>query len=695
MHWPEMPIVKFVLPLMAGIALSARLEMPLLPLLGACGLGFALLVALHLRARAWHQRRAFGGALLVVGALVGITLQHLQQRPPLQPAEDGEAYVGEVLQCFPSRSSWQRLRVAVQYQLQTGGYWTRACGRLEVFAQGDSLAEALRPGDRLLFAAAIRPVATSGNPEAFDYGAYLARQRIFHQAFLRGGDWQLLENKDRFHWRRSLHQLRTRALTRLRQALPDAASYGLAAALLLGSKGQLPQELKESYAEVGVAHVLAVSGLHVGILAFGLLFLLNRLPLRPRWRRPLALYASLFALALYALLTGLPASVQRTSLMYGIVLIGRFTRLKGNSFNSLGVAALLMLCADASLLYDLGFQYSFLALFGILFFHPPLAGAVLVVQPWLKKLWDLTVLGIAANLTTFPLTLYYFHDFPVYFWLSSLFITFLVTLILYGGFLFLLLGGVPVLGWLLAKSLAVLLGLSNALVHGLTRLPGHTIAGVWLDTADLLLLYGAIAALVWTLSRRRKAGLYLSLACLLLVALKGVYRAAQAGQQRELVLYRLEPGQTALDLFEGRRVYGLIRGGLEARALDYARENYRIKRRIREQRELVLPDAELLTGSIRLKDGFIQFGSLEIAILGELSGSPPDAPLPVDVLIWTGRSCPEAVDLKRWMEPGWIALDGSLPRWTAERCRAAWAGQNWNLHNVPHEGAFILSIPKP
>jgi len=387
--------------------------------------------------------------------------------------------------------------------------------------------------------------------------------------------------------------------------------------------------------------------------------------------------------------------VQRAALMYSIVLIGRFTRLQGNSFNSLGVAALLMLSADASLLYDLGFQYSFLALFGILFFHPPLAAAVLIATPWLKKLWELTVLGIAANLTTFPLTLYYFHDFPVYFWLSSLFITFLVTLILYGGFLFLLLGSIPVLGWLLARSLALLLALSNTLVRSLARLPGHAITGVWLDTVDLLLLYGAVAALVWSLGRRQKAGLYVSLACLLAVALNGLHRAAQAGRQQELVVYRLERGKTALDLFDGRRVYGLIRGAPGERELAYARENYRIKRRVREHRELVLPDAELDAGSVRVKDGFIQFSGLEIAVLGALSGSPPDQPLPVDVLIWTGRHPPEAEDLKRWMRPSRIVLDGSLPRWTAERCRAAWANQGWHLHSVPHEGAFLFPIPKP
>lgn len=692
MRWPEMPIVKLVLPVAAGIVLESLLALPTGGLTAACVLSLAVLVGLHFRLRQWHHRNLYGIALWISGFLLGMCLPCLQQKGDLQTGENAEAFVAEILQQFPTRSAWKRMRVRVSYNLHPGGYWTRSRGRLELFIQDDTLARQLRPGDQLLFTSGIRPISSTGNPEAFDYAAYLARRQIYHQAFLRSGTWHPLPAQAGLPWRRNLDALRARALERLRQALPDSTSYGLAAALLLGSKGQLPRELKEQYAEVGVAHVLAVSGLHVGILAFGLLFSLQHLPLPRRLKRPLALYASLATLAVYALITGLPASVQRAVLMYGIVLIGKFTALKGNSFNSLGVAALLMLSLDSALLFDLGFQYSFLALFGILFFQPLLAGAVLISQPWLKKLWDLTVLGVAANLTTFPLTLYYFHDFPVYFWLSSLFVTFLVTLVLYVGFLFLLLGSLPVLGWVLGRSLDLLLQLSNSLVFGLTQLPGHTLSGIWLDEIDLLLLYSSIALLVWTLGKGRKTGLYLILGCLLLVTIKGIFRAVRAGQQRELVVYQLEPGKTALDLMEGRRVYGFSLGDPSRQDLAYARDNYRIRRRIREGREFGRPDSLLQLGQLVAHQNGMQFCGWRILLLDQLKGNPPPEPWPVDILIWRGRHPPEADQLRQWIRPRWIVLDGSLPRWTAEQCRQQWAGCEWKIHSIRHDGAFLLSL---
>lgn len=346
-------------------------------------------------------------------------------------------------------------------------------------------------------------------PHAFQAGEYYEHQRM--SARVRATEIHIVETGSGLQRTMSIYR------NRIRQAIQNwplsdrgRAFYG---ALLAGDRSHLDPDDRDAFADAGLVHLLAVSGLHVGIIE-GLLGLL----LVPRWfeqrrlTRTLRLMLILLGLWCFVLMTGAGPSVVRAGVMFTLIRWARWAGRPGQASEAVWLSAFLALMVNPHLLWNLGFQLSYLAVFGIVYGHAAWdSGFIRKLNSWPRRIATALSVSFWAQLTTAPLTVYTFHRFPTYFLLSNLLLLPLVPLYLIAGIVLavLWLAGVQS-GWpWRAMDLAVE-GYYEA-VRYLAGLPGAAIENWYLPFFSALCAFLAVVALMWSSWHRQWKGYWLTL----------------------------------------------------------------------------------------------------------------------------------------------------------------------------------------
>lgn len=287
---------------------------------------------------------------------------------------------------------------------------------------------------------------------------------------------------------------RAKLLDRLSESGVDGSAYAVVAAMALGDKSQLTTELRDAYAISGASHILALSGLHLGIIYTLLSLLLSR----RRWQM-VSQIVIIVSIWLFVFLVGLSASVVRSAVMvsiYALLSLGHRDKL---SVNTLAFAAIVMLLFNPMALFDVGFQLSFMAVLTILLFYPLLES--LWSQPFLldhrlfRWLWTMLSVSCAAQIGVAPLIAYYFGRISCYFLLANLVVVPAAALILYLSLAVLL---IPSLAYLLIYIVDTL----NQLLVSIAALPGASIEGLHPTPLQVWMVYVIIGAVYLLLIRR-------------------------------------------------------------------------------------------------------------------------------------------------------------------------------------------------
>lgn len=295
-------------------------------------------------------------------------------------------------------------------------------------------------------------------------------------------------------------------------------------AMLLGNRKALDYEQKQRFRGAGVQHLLALSGLHLGIFIALLSYVYLRRARFSRWKWP-ALGATLLLLWSYCLIAGMPQSLLRAMLMATLYYLSLFSQGKGNGSVNLANTLLIMLFIDPAALFDVGTQLSFVAVTALIWLYPGLRNIVPVDvwdKTWLPGLgrrgWNLLMVSVAAWLGTLPLCLFYFHQFQPWQPVVSVVLVPMTTLLLYGAFFLLLL---CMLGfWPLAQPFASVVGwymeMENAVLDGAAQLPCSTMVCNHIHIGHVILLYIIICILAMAIQSSKKV-LLLSFPAILVV----------------------------------------------------------------------------------------------------------------------------------------------------------------------------------
>jgi competence protein ComEC len=380
-----------------------------------------------------------------------------------------------------------------------------------IYVPADSVSSTLHPSDWLAIRAQFEKVDRM----------HLRKQGIAARAFIHNGNWGKVENpkKQGFNLRFISLKYRRILLNHLHELIPDEKSFSIAAAILFGYVNELDQDLRQTFAATGSSHLLSVSGLHFSIVYGIFYFLFSFLGNSRRgvMLRQLIIIPLMWG---FAFLTGMGPSVIRAAIMLSLWGIGNGFFIKAFTLNTLGVAAFFMLLYNPFYLFDLGFQLSFSAVFAILWINPYLTNLYKSRNPAIKYVWELSCVSTSAQLGTAPLSIYYFHQFPVIYLVTNIFaipltglLLFLVPVCLSLQFL---IGNHP---WLLFPVNKLLVFFISGL-ESLEEIPHGLIENINWDMNEAICLFLFIAFFRLLLLKKRIIYLYL---LLLLVALQVFY----------------------------------------------------------------------------------------------------------------------------------------------------------------------------
>ncbi|MDO4950258.1 MAG: ComEC/Rec2 family competence protein [Bacteroidales bacterium] len=464
---PPPPTLRLLLPLMVGIMLGKVI--PISPILLLIGLATVVVVSFFCSGNGFpRQNRGFPLCANLFFVILGCLIcQRQLQTDTLPPLEQGTSYAGIVLE--PPHPTKQTLRCTVRTHNHI----------YTLYFVKDSLSAPPAMGDRILF-----------------------RQQARHgKSFVPKQHWKRIGVAPLTIRQKAL-RVRERIIGRYAQWGFSSANLPIISALTVGHKGALTPEQRDEFAHAGIAHVLALSGLHIGFIWILLQCVLWPLRSHPalRWLKWALATASMVA---FALVAGLAPSVVRAVLMCTLMEFSLLCGRRALSVNTISLSALIMLCYNPLHLFDVGFQLSFLAVTSIVTFVPWAYRRLRPSNLFLRWMCSNVVVGIAAQAGTAPLAMHYFHYFSPYFLLANLVAALLVPLILYGVLACVLFHGVAPIPACLVGVVDTLATLLRQAAGTVSRLPLSS-----LDTGDTgwlqtMFIYLTFVSLVAHLRSRR------------------------------------------------------------------------------------------------------------------------------------------------------------------------------------------------
>ena len=564
-------------------------------------------------------------------------------------------------------------------------------GKLLGYLEQSKEASQLRYGDQIYFSGKVKPIAAPLNPAAFNLKGFLNNRNFHYQTYLKTSDWILQDrNQGNILIAFSIRQ-RDRLFDILQKHLPTDNELAVGAALILGKKDLLESDTRMAYANTGAMHVLAVSGLHVGLIYVGISFLLGLFPFKSStwvWIKTWIMVAGVW---FFALLTGASPSVLRAATMFSFIIVGQAMRHHPSIYNTLAASAFFLLCIQPYMLFEVGFQLSYLAVTGIIYFQEKIYGLLFINNKLGNYIWKLTSVAIAAQLVTLPISLYYFHQFPVYFWLSGLVVIPAAVLIMtFAVTLFVVMLMIPELGFIPGMILYGILYITNGLIFLISQLPGAIISGIWISPSGLILLYLIILAVVIAIERKQFRWLQISAILLLLFSLNFSYHRIKTGQKSELVFYHTNKNKTLIDAIDRSISWSLRSKNISDKDVDFLAKNYRIKSGVQEVQNFQ-KDELMRSPEFFYHDHLIQFKNIKIQIVDGYQMPQYIQPPVVDYILLENNTSVKLKTLAEYFKTKKFIVSANNSFWKIEQWKKE-AVVDCELIDIKKEGAFILLV---
>jgi len=493
--WKDAPFVRIIIPFVTGIAICDYLELPEKICLTFTSIFLILLIAhsfikVELKFRLRHITGfAINILIFSAGAFIASLKNPFRSANTIRIPKESVCTVFLLEPPIEKKSSWKAL--CSFESLQTGDSLIEPETNLLLYIRKDSNARLPGYGNRIAFKKCPERIKNFIKGSPFDYARYCALKNIHYQVFIKPSEIVFLEGENKNRLYEFLFRTQDWIISILRKYIEGGKERGLAEALLIGYKNDLDRELIQSYSNTGVVHVVAISGLHLG-LVYSILNLICR-PLKRKLLRPSIILTGLW---LFSLLAGGSPSVLRSAVMFTSLVIGETVSRKSSGINNLAVSAFFLLCYDPYWLWDAGFILSYSALLSIMLFMKPLYNLFISENKIIDAVWKLNAVTISAQILTVPVLLYCFSQFPNLFVVTNFIAIPLSGVILIGEIVLCAIYYVEPLAILCGNILTKLIKLMNAIVEYIDKLPYSTTRNVHVNLLQVALLYVFIG-FVW------------------------------------------------------------------------------------------------------------------------------------------------------------------------------------------------------
>ncbi len=568
----------------------------------------------------------------------------------------------------------QTFHIVIREKLKSTAYGTRyigivrsvdgshASGRLMLNAGSET---DYHTGKNLIVIAKGSRHKKPQNPAQFDYGKYLENKSIYAQVYITNRDIIYIgeSRKDLYYYS---DQLRRRIISNIRESGMNERELHVVSALILGQQQEIAADIIEDYRLAGAVHILSVSGLHVGFIILFIDFLLKPLPNTRRWRF-LKLIVTIISLWGFAFLAGLSPSVIRSAAMFSLLTCGNFMRRGSNIFHTLIASAILILLVEPMFLFDVGFQLSYSALFFILWLQPELDRLWSPKFRVVKYFWTIFTVSVAAQIGTFPLSVYYFHQFPGLFFITNLVIIPFLSIVMILGVIVIIFAASGILPQILTQILDWCIVAMNAIIGNISDYEQFVFTGIPMNAELMAAIYLALISTVIWIKRANYTRLIMSfvfIASAQFIYLNTIYESAL---RSELIVFHRKK-HTTLSLKHGRRLIAYSTETQPKCVTDYSIENFC-------RSELVRPPQNL-----------ISFENHRILMVDTALAST----VPCDILML--RNSPK-INLDRWLRdamPKQVIADGTNYKSYVERWKLTCQKRNIPFHHTGEKGYYAL-----
>ncbi|MBO3115734.1 ComEC family competence protein [Winogradskyella sp. DF17] len=426
----------------------------------------------------------------------------------------------------------------------------KVIGNLLINMRKDSTSNNLDVDTVIFTSAQVSPIQGPLNPYQFDYSKYLELQNIYHQLYLADSAIKTLSTE-----KTSIYgyadALRKTINTELKKAGFKPDTMGIINAMLLGQRQDIDKTIYNNYINAGTIHILAVSGLHVGII----LIILNTL-FKPllfiRYGYVIEPILIVFLLWLFAIVAGLSPSVTRAVAMFSIISIAMHLKRPTNIYNTLAISAFLILLFKPSFLFQVGFQMSYLAVLGIVSIQP-IFYKMLRSKYWIfNKMWQIFTVTLAAQIGVLPISLFYFHQFPGLFFVSNLVVIPFLGLVLGLGLLVIVLSLLNALPIILVMGYSTIIESLNAFIGWVATFEALLFRDIPFNIFQVVGCYIIVVAILQFYKTKSAKWVMLCLGSI--IALQGNTLISNINSQKEALVIFNKSRHTVIGLQNGKHL---------------------------------------------------------------------------------------------------------------------------------------------
>jgi len=685
LFWKSIPLVRILFPLLAGIGLAIY-QIPLpAPYFLCAAIIFLLLltewVSINFQFRIRWLR---GWWLQIIFLLIGYAraadyqLAANRPHPPLQTKvtvavsyqEPPEKY-SHTIQTTANLEVWVIKQQIIRQPQRV----------LLLFDKNDTTHFPV--GATIIGKAILTPILSAQNPGAFDAASYYGNSQIYYRCKFIPSNYQIVQTANTTTPAAVVFAIKRYCLHTLEKYIHQKNELGIAEALLIGYKKNLPDELTAAYSATGIIHIIAISGMHMAML-FGLLnMILGWIP--KKLSNPfILLIIQWVCMGVFTWITGATASVLRAACIFSAIGLGEALRRKHQPINTLAASAIGLLMYNPMFIRDAGFLLSYAAVIGILYLSKPITRLLYLSNPLLQQIWQMNAVTLAAQLATLPLILYFFHRFPLLFLFTNCIAIPVSTIILYATLLLILIAPFGSLATIIGSGTEWMIRMMNQWIISTQHIPNSSIDGIFISEMQTILLLASMLLLYLAFQYRNKLGIWLGLICILLVIAEYGSRLYKRSTQIKWVIYQLN-GKTAIHLIAGKYQYLLF---------DSNQANTKESSQLKQTAEWYYGATKYAFPNVfRYQYPIIAFRQHTLAIVaGNDRAALQKLPKSVTCILFTKNARFSIQEVLEFTCCSHFIFDGSNSMWKIN----AWKKQAEQLHlhlnATPEEGAITINL---
>ena len=686
----RLPFVRLIIPFLGGIIAEEMIfkqavNIPFFVILFLSLIFFFLLFFLRF-CKSYKYCWLWGVFIYCNLFLVGAGIMKNQQRQSTLLLDEQTFFKSVVIDKPNINERSTRLTLQITAYRDSSKNWIATDEQTFVYLANDSSAVIPQLGDVLLIDAKFTANPSPKNPEEFDYANYLARRDFFATAFISTKDYKKI-GCENLWFRKTVSDIQASMFNIFAKVGIQGDNLAVLRALTLGDKQMLSEEIVSAYKTAGAMHVLAVSGLHVGLVYSVLLFLLSPIGKR-RTGKFIKAFIIIAALWLYASLAAFSPSVCRACVMVSFLLVGNLINRKINIYNSLSASALFLCVINPFNIFEVGFLLSYCAVFAIVFFQPVLYKLITIKNKLLNYVFALATVSIAAQIGTSGISIFYFHMFPNYFIITNILIIPLVTLIMFLVAATLMVSWIPVIGTVCGKILDSLLLCANEITKHVEMLPYSLTDNIYISPLQNLIIVLIIIFFAFYITFKNKKNLIAILACIVMFFGINSHRKIEHRKHPQMIVYNTR-GSSFISFVSNQNSINIRDPHNINNNFDFNTKNNFAKLGIKRTENITFFNDFNNSEIIKSHENIIWFNKKSIKIAVDNEYFESTKPINIDFLIANKYSGNNISAIFTNFLPKTLIIDSSISTWQARQWIAEAKARNVDYHYVAEHGAFV------